>query len=127
MKIEKQNSKRWLPVALLALISLVFSCKKTEIADPRPTTYTSDAAVKWSDMTLYVMIHTTSNTPTYSSRAFAYLGLAMYESVQAGSTTNKSMAGQLTDLATLPTIEQGKRYNWEIGRASCRERVCLAV
>lgn len=114
MKREKQNSKRWLPIASLALISLVFSCKKTDTTDPRPTTYTSDAAVKWSDMTLYVMIHTTSNTPTYSSRAFAYLGLAMYESVQAGSTNAKSMANQLSDLATLPTIEAGKRYNWAI-------------
>ena len=114
MKEKKLNSKKWLTAALFALISLMFGCKKTENADPRPTTYTSDAALKWSDMTLYVMIHTTSNTPTYSSRAFAYLGLTMYESVQAGSTANKSMAGQLTDLATLPTIEQSKRYNWAI-------------
>lgn len=114
MKKFKQNSKKWLPVTLFALISLVFSCRKTENADPRPTTYTSDAAVKWADMTLYVGIHTTSNTPTYGSRALAYLGLTMYESVQAGSTNSKTMAGQLTDLATLPTIEQGKRYNWAI-------------
>ena len=114
MKEKRLNSTKWLTAVLFALISFMFSCKKTETADPRPTTYTSEVAVKWANMTLYAMIHTTSNTPTYSSRSFAYLGLAMYESVQASSTTTKSMAGQLTDLATLPTIEPGKRYNWAI-------------
>lgn len=115
MKREKQNFSSLVFLGLMAfLCSGLFSCNKNEGVNALPDTYAADAAVKWADMTLYVSIHTASNTPTYGSRALAYLGLTMYESVQAGAKHSKSMANQLNDLSALPTVETGKRYNWAI-------------
>ena len=115
MKIFMHSSKRWLGLSLVVILSLLVGCKKDEnVVTELPNTYTADVAVKWAEMTNYVAIHTISNTPTYTSRALGYIGLTMYESVQAGSGKHLSMAGQLNDLKILPLVEPGKRYNWVI-------------
>jgi PAP2 superfamily len=76
--------------------------------------YTSEAAIQWADMTLFVAKKTASNTPTYASRALGYIGLTMYETVVHGSKTHKSLSGQLNEMPVLSVPDVGKTYNWTI-------------
>ena len=97
-------------IALIAFLFFTQSCKKeTEpdpIIPPDPTipivAPSSDAALKWGEMTLKTMTKLNFNSPTYGSRALGYLGLTMYETVVNGSKKHVSMALQMTNLPTLP-------------------------
>jgi hypothetical protein len=42
-------------------------------------------------------------SPPQSSRVYAYAAVAAYEAIRQGDTTYRSLAGQLTDLAPVPT------------------------
>ena len=100
-------------LGLIALTTLFLSCKP----DPTPTepkVIGSETAVKWADMTLYVVKSTVKNSPTYCSRALAYIGITMYETVVNGSTIHQSLANQLTDMPTLPKPQSGQTYDWVI-------------
>ena len=103
-------------LGLFSLILFAASCKadkmeevivQGDVADP-------EVATKWADMTLRCVYRLPGNTPTYCSRALGYLGLTMYESVVQGSATHQSVTKQLNNAATLPQIENGKRYNWQL-------------
>ncbi|MBL7816420.1 MAG: vanadium-dependent haloperoxidase [Saprospiraceae bacterium] len=72
----------------------------------------AEVATKWADMTLRMIYRLPGNSPTYCSRALGYLGLTMYESVVQGSKTHQSIAKKLSNPATMPQAEIGKRYNW---------------
>lgn len=103
-------------ILLIFNILIWSSCKKDEPTPvtPQYTTATADIAVQWTDMNLYIIQNSPSNTPTYASRSLGYLGLTMYECVQEGSGRNLSMKGQLKGLTGLPDLETGKKYNWII-------------
>lgn len=68
--------------------------------------------VRWADMALYIAKNTPSNSPTFASRGFGYLGLTMYESVVHGWEQQQSLSGQLNQLSTLPQPDKTKKYNW---------------
>ena len=72
----------------------------------------SEVALEWGKMSLYILRHTSGGSPTYGSRSLAYLGLTMYECVVAGDIQKQSLAGQLKGLNTLPKAQKGKVYNW---------------
>ena len=94
---------------------LFYACSKsdeTAIVTPKVEVISSDNAVAWGNMTIKVMKLTSGNSPTYGSRAAGYMGLTMYESVVRGSTTNKTLAGQLNGLTTLPKNDTTQKYNW---------------
>jgi PAP2 superfamily len=104
---------KFLPIIISTSFLFFMSCKKEEeIKAYSADTSTPDIAVKWTDMNLFIIEKSPSNTPTYASRSLGYLGLTMYECVQAGSGRHISMNGQLKGLPTLPLIETGKKYNW---------------
>jgi hypothetical protein len=71
-----------------------------------------EVAVLWADMALLITKGTPSNSPTFASRAFGYIGVTMYESVVGGSKNHKSLVGQLNGLDKLPTRDDSKKYNW---------------
>ncbi|MEZ0541520.1 vanadium-dependent haloperoxidase [Fibrella arboris] len=71
-------------------------------------------ALRWGQMTLTVMKQLPLNTPTYGSRSLGYAGLTMYECVVNSRNTHRSLAGQLSGLATLPTPEPGQVYNYAL-------------
>ncbi len=83
------------------------------------TTLPADVAVTWANMSLRITAKTLSNTPTYASRAFGYLGLGMYEATVYGIPDHQSLAGQLTDLTKLPRPEIGKVYDWSVSLNAC--------
>jgi PAP2 superfamily len=92
---------------------MINSCNKTtEEATPVVAEITADVPVRWVAMTLKIAEKTPGNSPTYASRGFGYLGLTMYETVVNGYPEYKSLAGQLSDLSTLPKPTVDLKYNY---------------
>jgi PAP2 superfamily len=71
-----------------------------------------DVATAWADMALYVAKKTPANSPTFASRGFGYIGVAMYESIVHGYPTHQSLSGQLNGLTQLPLPENDVHYDW---------------
>lgn len=71
-----------------------------------------EVASQWADMTLYITKNTPANSPTFASRCIGYLGLAQYEAIVHGTSDHQSLAGQLTELESLPLPLSENSYNW---------------
>lgn len=94
---------------LLLLLGSVFnSCKQEDKKLPLDF----EIATAWADMSNYITRTTPSNSPTFASRCFGYIGLTMYESVVNGYPEYQSVAPELNGLGNLPKPEQGVDYNW---------------
>jgi membrane-associated phospholipid phosphatase len=65
----------------------------------------------WYQLTLELVRHTPTYSPPVASRAFAYLGTTAFEAVATGSEELISLAGQLTELGTVPRRTRGQIYN----------------
>lgn len=102
------NKRDWLP--LLLWVICLFSCKPKQELPPADW----ELAVAWAEMATYLTQSTPSNSPTYASRAFGYIGLTMYESVVQGYSNHQSVAPQLNGLGRLAVPEPGKTYNWQL-------------
>ena len=76
--------------------------------------FNADVAVKWGQMTLRVTTRTPGNTPTYASRAFGYMGLAMYETTVHGIPDHQSLARQLSGLTNFPMPKTDSVYSWPL-------------
>ncbi len=100
---------------LILLFSFVVIFQNCSDPSPNPVAdEKKNLAVNWADLTLQTIRNSPANTPTYTSRCLGYIGLTMYESVVHGSTSRKSMAGQLNGLNELPLPENDMLYNWPI-------------
>src|ERR1700741_934648 len=65
-----------------------------------------DIANAWADMSLFITRNTPSNSPTFASRCFGYIGVTMYESVVHGYPDYVSLVGQLNGLDKLPLPQE---------------------
>jgi hypothetical protein len=65
----------------------------------------------WTNMVLLLTRHTPTYSPPVASRTFAYLSVAAYEAVAAGSDDLQSLAGQLHGLTAGPQRDQGAAYD----------------
>ena len=99
---------------IAAVVILFIGCSKndTPINTPNDALQTPKVAIQWADMTLRTVILSQPNTPTYTSRCLAYIGLTMFESVVHGSLIHQSVSGQLNQMPALPVPEPSKQYNW---------------
>lgn len=73
-----------------------------------------EVATQWAEMATHITKNTPSNSPTYASRCFGYIGLTMYESIAKGFPGHHSIAGQLNGLTSLPDPEKGQSYSWPL-------------
>ena len=111
MRTQLAVLKKIIGWAVLVSLLVVPGCHPVN-DPPVPAVLPAEPAVLWGQMTLKTMTKLNANTPTYGSRALGFMGLTMYESVVNGSDRHRSMAGQLSDSATLPQPEPGQTYNW---------------
>ncbi len=112
------------PVKLWVLCILAFlqACRMqpndavtpTQPAGKTADLFAGDVATKWADLQLKLAQTTAGNTPPVTSRAFGYAGLTLYEAAVPGMPANRSLAGQLTGLTSLPKPETGQEYNWAL-------------
>jgi hypothetical protein len=69
--------------------------------------FDADVPTAWFDLAIRLVRSTAGFTPPVASRAFAYAGLTLYESVVAGSRDYRSLQPVLKDLAPLPAGDPG--------------------
>ena len=68
-------------------------------------TYSAAVATEWTSLALSLTQQTPGFSPPIASRAFGYLGLALYESIVPGMPGYTSLAGQLNELNSLPVAQ----------------------
>ncbi len=66
-----------------------------------------DPVQKWYALVLELVRHTATYSPPVAARAFAYLGIIAYESIDLAPAGAASLAGQLPGLAALPPRSAG--------------------
>ncbi len=62
----------------------------------------------------YALTRAERLNPPVASRFSAYSAIALYEGVAAGSTTLRTLAGQLNGLNALPAPAPGEKYDWQV-------------
>lgn len=104
----------FLPVLfLLVFMGMMVSCRKEQPeiqinADKQ----SAEVAVQWFEKLRELTKVCPGFSPPVASRAFAYSGIALYESVVAGMPGYRSLEGSLTVLKNLPKPEPDKNYYW---------------
>ena len=104
----KKNISSIYYVLIMIALTLNFGCSTSNTKKLSE----QDVAIEWANMSLFITQYTPSNSPTFASRGFAYIGLTMYESIVNGYTSHQSLAGQLDSLTTLPKPEETADYDW---------------
>jgi hypothetical protein len=90
-------------------------------------TFGAEVATKWADLNLKLIKGTAGFTPPLASRALAYTGVTLYESVVPGIANRQSMAGQLSSLTVLPRIETDVEYNWAISANAAQASITKSL
>jgi hypothetical protein len=90
---------------------------KDQTPSKQANKYSSDVLIKWLDLKYRIIQQPTQIlkpgfTDPYINRYFAYIGIALYESVVPGMPSYKSLSGQLSDMPQIPKPEKGKQYHW---------------
>jgi hypothetical protein len=75
---------------------------------PPAERFDAEVPTAWFDLALRLITTTAGFTPPVASRALAYAGIALYESVVPGMPGHQSLEGQLDGLSGLPG-ERGRR------------------
>jgi hypothetical protein len=103
--------------AVIACTVLMFAaCRKDEaLYLSKPTElYDAKVANDWSDMMRVLTQKTAGFTPPVASRAFAFMGVTLYETVVPGMPNHQTLAGQLTDMPKMASPDLSLEYNWAI-------------
>ena len=101
------------PALALTLALVLPSAQAQPTAAARPATaYSSAVATEWFQLALLLTQQTPGFSPPVASRALAYLGLALYESVVPGMPNHISLAGQLNELSSLPWAQPDEPLHW---------------
>ena len=111
--------RRHLSAWLLSLFGLCALCaigsasaQVPAIPSPPAERYSAEVATEWFSLALQLTQQTPGMSPPVASRALAYLGLTLYESVVAGMPGYRSLAGQLNELQSLPMTQPDEPLHW---------------
>ena len=103
----------------IIIMLLMYSCSPDKdndmITEPElisPDQYNSEVVVRWFNLIKVLTTETTGYTPPVAARAFGYTGVALYESVQVGTTNKLSLSGKLNGLNLETTFMEGLEYHW---------------
>lgn len=97
--------------SLLLLVLSICSCTD-HIPDESGRTYSNDVAVAWTNLQQKFHKNTPGFNPGAAARAFAYVGLTMYESIVPGLPEYQSLVHQIAPNVMLPNPDAGKSYYW---------------
>lgn len=105
-----------LALGLLVLCSIGIAGRAVAQTPPNPSvpadTYSAEVATEWFALAQQLTQQTPGMSPPVASRALAYLGLTLYESVVAGMPGHRSLAGQLNELQSLPWAQPDEVLHW---------------
>lgn len=104
---------KWLLVTILGL-ALFSACQRdenpVEVDDEELTAdFDHEVALKWNELLLEVERFTPGYLPPVSARAFAYIGLAAYETAVPGMPGYRSLGSHYSGLK-LPAFDPNKSY-----------------
>ena len=74
--------------------------------------YSANVATEWFNLVLQLVQQTPGFSPPVAARALGYLGLTLYESVVPGMPQNRSLAGELNELSSLPWAQPDEVLHW---------------
>ncbi len=109
-----KNTQR---TTLLACLFLAFPLRaqpaiQTNHQPALTAAYPASIATEWIQLSLQLIQQTPGFSPPVASRALAYLGLTLYESVVPGMPQYRSLAGQLNELQSLPAVQPDEPLHW---------------
>jgi hypothetical protein len=126
---EENMSANFNAVRVVAFGLLLAACadnRAATVAGPRATARSNNGIgqltaadfdpgvpLAYYQLSLRFTKSTTGITPPVQSRAFGYMGLALYEAVVAGMPGHRSVANQLNGIGALPEAN-GIPYNWPL-------------
>jgi PAP2 superfamily len=120
MKVDMNS--RVVLIALFSVSLLALSAQASTPATPRlspvrleqinpRSALASSVTLEWYKLTLELVRHTATYSPPVASRAFGYLGVALFEASVAGSKKLQSLEGQLNGLRGVPRLEANLEYD----------------
>ena len=113
-----KNKVQFFAAMMGVIVILCSGCVRDDgITDSTATpAYSGDFLRNYYDLQCQITKETDGFFPPQAARAFAYMGLTSYESVQHGIPNARSLAGQLNGLSedVLPFPEDEKSYNWGV-------------
>lgn len=110
----KEKHFVWKISGIVLIACLFWNCKSVKKEQAISPVYENEIPILWANMALYIAKNTPANSPTFASRGFGYFGLTMYESVVHGYKNKQSLAGQLSQLPSLPQPDTTKKYEWPL-------------
>ncbi|MCS7000178.1 MAG: hypothetical protein NZ481_04795 [Candidatus Kapabacteria bacterium] len=112
------NGLRTLAIVVGTLI-LVHCSDPVVVPDPFPTAYdgarfdTDLLATQWYDCATWCIEQHSTFADPIAARVYAYMGIALYQSLVHGMPGYRSLEGQVAGLQDLPRPDTaGKRYYW---------------
>ncbi len=99
-------------LAFLVAVCGLVGCKGNDAPEKSTEEYPADIAHAWIRMQQQLFAGTPGLLPHVTGRAYAYLGLTLYESSVPGMPGYQSIAPQLDGDLTLPGIDTGKEHFW---------------
>lgn len=113
---------RWVGAICIAWAAVPLAAQgqvqgQAQVTSPAPVqqpaaSYSAQVATEWFSLALQLTQQTPGFSPPVASRALAYLGLTLYESVVPGMPQHRSLAGQLNELQSLPWAQPDEVLHW---------------
>lgn len=114
-------------IAAFAIIVLLAGCKDEEAVTPETrlaASYDNEIVIKWSELLLEIERFTPGYLPPVSARAFAYIGLAAYETAVPGMPEYNSMRNKFNGLQ-LPVPGESDAYHYPIALNNAYANIIL--
>ena len=99
-------------MTFMALVPSHAIAQTTPSTAPAASAYSASVATEWFQLALLLTQQTPGFSPPVAARAFAYMGLTLYESTVPGMPQNISLAGQLNELSSLPLAQPDEPLHW---------------
>jgi membrane-associated phospholipid phosphatase len=106
--MESAVMSRWLLLMLMACAAIAARAQPAQDASK----YSANVAIDWFQLDLQLIQQTPGFSPPVAARALGYLGLALHESLAPGMLTQRSLAGQLNELDSLPQAQPDEVLHW---------------
>ena len=110
---------------LTLLLLSVFSCKKSEQPSPstlevssaskapKKTEVSADVVYQWYKFMANLQLNVNPQpNPIVASRAFAYIGVGLFEAVQPGIKGGSSFSPKLYEMPAMPKPDMSQDYSW---------------
>jgi hypothetical protein len=98
--------------ALALCAALPWHAAHAQGTGPEAARYSAAVATEWFRVALPAIQQTPGQSPPAAARTLAYLGLGLYEAIVAGLPGQRSLAGQLNELESLPPAQPDEVLHW---------------